>query len=346
MRNQLRDQFILQVPHPGRFSASLLGMVVIFQAAAVRADTYADDWQTQFKVTTFEDARTDDNASSGSTLWTIDNKADVYSKELYERPVASMDETVGSKPASETYYEFIDISTGSIAIDKKSEHAYFSIDLTGDAEVSDGTSVIKGFSENYRIRFSSDRNFASEDGEVSSYMIGVKDPSGNVSGSFNDSGSSAGTQIWFDDPADGAVTGTGLSITDEGTSGYAELTSEGSSSDIRARIDGNSIQFALNYGNLGLEKKLFRNLIFEANKGVTDPQNSFFNDAYSFEDAGSPYDTENPPGSIYEVDTLLARNGGGMRAAPVPEMGSGISAVFLIGAMFYLFRPRRFRLQG
>ncbi|WP_315983761.1 hypothetical protein [Aliamphritea spongicola] len=257
MMNKFRGQCVLEMLHSVRFSAFLLGMVVMFQAGAVRADTYADDWQSQFKVTTYEDARTDDNASGGSTLWTIDNKADVYSKELYERPVASMDETVGSKPASDTYYEFIDISTGSVAIDKVSEHAYFSIDLTGDAEVSDGSSVSKGFSDNYRIRFSSNRNFASEDGEVSSYMIGVKDPSGNVSGSFNDSGSSAGTQIWFDDPSDGAVTGTGLSITDEDTSGYAELTSEGSSSDIRARVDGNSIQFALNYGNLGLERTSF-----------------------------------------------------------------------------------------
>ncbi|WP_315983760.1 hypothetical protein [Aliamphritea spongicola] len=72
---------------------------------------------------------------------------------------------------------------------------------------------------------------------------------------------------------------------------------------------------------------------------MTDPQNSFFNDAYSFEEAGSPYDTENTPGSIYEVDTLLARGGGGMRAAPVPEMGSGISAALLLGAIFICCFP-------
>ena len=330
---QSHSRLILQVS----FSAGMLGML---QITPVYADSFADDWQSQFRVTTFTDHRTDDNASNGDTRWTVDPGADRYSRELYERPFSSMDETVGGAPAASTYFEFLDISTGQVALDRVNKHAYFSIDLVGQDEVSGGSSSTKGFSDYYRIRLSSNRNFASTGSDVSSYMFGVKDPSGKLTGSFNDAVAYENTQVWYDDPADGAVSGTGISVTDEGTNGYAELTSEGSSADIRARLDGDSIQFVLNYGDSGLDlqRSVFKNIMFETTKGLSDTGNYFWNDEYSLDEAGTPYDLYNRPENIYEVDTLLG--GLSFSAAPAPELGSRLSGLILIGGLFCLMRRR------
>lgn len=170
-------------------------------------------------------------------------------------------------------------------------------------------------------------------------MFGVSGAGGTLTDSFSSVNAFNNTQAWYDDPLDGGVTGTGLTVTDEGTFGYAELTSEGSTSDISARLVDNSIQLAVDYGNLDIKKSVFRNLLFEANSGDTNPLNAFLNDEYSETEAGSPYDLANVPDSIYEIDTLKGKRGG-LNGAPAMTLGSSYSAIMLFVPMLISLRRR------
>ena len=265
---------------------SIVMMTSLGLSSAALANGFMDDWEDQLHVKTFTDARTDDNANEDSSLWNIDLGADKYARELYERPTSSMTGTLDGLPAAETYFEFLDISTASVALDTENEHAYFSIDLVGDSSITDGISTLEGFNETYRVRVSSNSNFLSTDGDVNGYMFAVTDAGSSLTSSFSDLTSFDQTQGWYDDPTDGNVSGTGINVTDEGTSGYAELTSLGATSDISARLVDNSVQLAIDYGSLELDKSVFKNILFEANAGDTNPLNAFLNDEYSEIEAG------------------------------------------------------------
>lgn len=322
-------------------SGSVIVMTSIGFPSFAYANDFLDDWQDQLNVRTYTDARTDDNANEDASLWNIDLGADKYRKELYERPTSTMNSELDGLPAAETYYEFLDISTASVALDKENEHAYFSIDLVGDSSVSSGISTLEGFNETYRVRVSSRENFAASENDVTGYMFSVSGAGDSLTDSFLSENSFSNTQAWYDDPEDGGVTGTGLSITDESTFGYAELTSLGGTSDISARLVDNSIQLAIDYGNLDIDKSVFRNLLFEANAGDTDPLNVFLNDEYSETEAGSPYELTNIPDSIYEVDTLKGtRGGGGLKGAPASALGSGSTAIMMFISLFFSLRFR------
>ena len=309
------------------------GMVLFGKTA--NADAFNDDWRDQLQVFSFSDATTDDNASPSGKKYIIDPGADAYSQEVYERPTSQMDTAYLGVPASRTYYEFLDIDTGEFALDSSNQTAYFSLNMIGDAEISNGTSTVKGFSDYYRVRASSESDFALGESGPNSFMFGVKDPSGKLTDSFSSSGAYESTQVWVDDPSDGSVAGTGIGTTAEGTLGFAEYTSEGASSAIRARLNGNSIELAVDYGALDIEQSVFTNLIFEANKGVTDVSNSFFNDAYTLDEAGTPYDLRNRPENIYEVDTLAAGVGGSpVSSAPAPVPGIAIALLSAFGVFW------------
>ncbi len=296
---------------------SAVSLLILSLASPAGAASFDSSWQTNLSVLTFHDATTNGN-TCGSECWTITPGADDYYQELYERPTASMDITSGGKPASQKYYEYIDIDTGQVAIDRDNSIAYFSIDLVGQNEL-DGSSSFKGFGEFYRIRVADNADFAN------GYLFGVKDPYGNSVGSnFTGSDSYKTTQSWKDGGT--PVTGTGLANTNEGTTGYTENTSEGSTDAIRARIVDDSVQIAVAFGELGIDESYFKYLIFEANKGLTDVGNYFWNDEYSLGEAGSPYDASNPvDGNIYELDTLHG-------VVPIPAavwlFGSGLLGLF------------------
>lgn len=136
-------------------NALVLGVAGFTVATPALANGFMDDWEDQLNVRTYTDATTDDNANEDSSLWNIDLGADKYKKELYERPTSTMTGTLDGLPAADTYYQFLDISTASVALDKDNEHAYFSIDLIGDSTVNNGVSTVQGFNENYRVRVSS-----------------------------------------------------------------------------------------------------------------------------------------------------------------------------------------------
>lgn len=319
----------------------IVGVVSFSISNAALAADFLDDWEDQLHVKTFTDARTDDNANDDASLWNIDLGADKYARELYERPTSLMTGTLDGLPAAKTYFEFLDISTASVALDTDNEHAYFSIDLVGDSSITGGLSTVEGFNETYRVRVSSNNDFLSTDGEVNGYMFAVTDAGASLTGSFSDTTSFNQTQAWYDDPLDGNASGTGLDVTNEGTLGYTALTSLGATSDISSRLVDNSIQLAIDYGSLGLDKNVFKNILFEANSGDIDPLNAFLNDEYSEIEAGSPYDLANTPDSIYEIDTLKGKRGNGLKGAPVSAVGSGYSALFMASLMFLIWRRKK-----
>ena len=297
--------------------------LTLLLAIPAQAATFNDNWQSNLTVQTYQDARTDGNQidRGDDSYWYIDPGADNYQQELYERPTSSMDKVIDDKPAAQKYYEYIDIVSGKFALDAQNQHAYFSIDLVGRDEVDgSGNSSEKGFGQFYRIRVADNSDFAN------GYLFGVKDPEGNSSSSFNKNA----TQLWADQGT--PATGSGLTVTGEGTNGYeTEVTGESDSKYIQARIVGNSIELAIAYGALGINSSAFDHFIFEATKGLTDVQNYFWNDEYTEDEAGSPYYIGNPvDGNIYELDTL---KGVSVTAVPVP-------------AALWLFAPALLGLFG
>jgi len=290
------------------------------------AAVLSNNWKDELSVSTFVDSRTGD-FFVGSKGWKIEPGADNYTSETYERPTSQDFNTAGGVPHFKKYHEALDIVSGKFAIDVVNGLAYFSIDLFGRDEVTfSGNSRSfdeVDFKHFYRVRIANNGDFAN------GYLLGVKDPSGNsLNSDFAGPNSFKTTQLW--DDGGGPVTGTGLTTTDEGTSGYDEKTSEGASNKIRARIVGDSVELAIDYAHFGIDSSQFSNIIFEATQGLTDVQNYFWNDEYSFNEAGSPYSTTNYVENIYELDTLMAAVA---PQNPVPEPSSLVlwSALGLMG---------------
>lgn len=280
--------------------ASFLVVILLVWPATGHASLFNNSWQSDLTVSTFADSVT--GAPSRYTPgvgWTIEPGADNFFGELYERPTSQGFHPIGGAPAFDVYHQALDIVSGRFALDQVNGHAYFSIDLNGQDELkADGGSSTVGFKHFYRVRLSGNDDF------FGGHMLGVKDPDGNsVGNTFNGSDNFKSTQMWIDDDAPW-VTGTGVANTGEGTLGYDELTSEGSSNRIQSRIVGDSVELALDYRHFGLSADDFSYMIFEATQGLTDPQNYFWNDEYNFSQAGSPYDPGSPPQNIYELDTL------------------------------------------
>ena len=306
--------------------AGLFLMAVILPgllATHADASIYNNHWKSDLLVSSFTDSVTGARFTANKG-WTIEAGADDYFREQYERPTSQgFQSTINGLPAFDKYHEALDIVSGQFAVDSLNEVAYFSIDLHGqDEKTADGSSDFVGFKHFYRIRVSDNANF------FGGYMFGVKDPYGNsVGNSFDGSNSYKSTQMWSD-LSPSWVTGSGLTTTGEGTQGYDEFTSEGDSNRIRSRIVGDSVELALNYGGFGINADTFSHLIFEANQGLTDPQNYFWNDEYNFNQAGSPYNPSNPPQNIYELDTLA---GFAPRPSQVPEPASALLWMMLVG---------------
>lgn len=316
-------------------SALIAVGLLVWMASPVSASIYNNHWRGLSNTLTFVDSVTGDPSRfTAGTGWTIEQGADVFNQELYERPTSQgFQSTVQGAPAFDKYHEALDIVSGEYGLDEANGVAYFAIDLNGQNErTADGSVDSVGFKHFYRIRVSGNTDF------FGGYMFGVKDPDGNsVGNSFDNSNSYKATQMWSDTSADW-VTGSGLATTGEGTDGYDEFTSEGDSNKIRSRIVGDSVEFALNYQALGIDASVFSNIIFEATQGLTDPQNYFWNDKYNFNQAGSPYDPSGPPQNIYELDTL---KGSGVPST-VPEPAS-FTAWLVLGCLASFGRRKHSR---
>ena len=323
--------FIMTLARLTSFGLAIL--FLIFSSLPTDASIFSNNWKDELSVSTINDSRTGD-FFVGSKGWKIEAGADNYTYETYERPTSQDFNAAGGVPHFKKYHEALDIISGKFAIDEVNGVAYFSIDLFGQDEVTfNGNSRSfddVGFKHFYRVRIADNGDFAN------GYMFGVKDPSGNkLNSNFDGSNSFKTTQLW-DDPGD-PVTRTGLTTTNEGTKGYDEKTSEGDSDRIRARIVGDSVEFGLDYASFGITSADFSNLIFEASQGLTDVQNYFWNDEYSFDEAGSPYSTKNYVENIYELDTLM---GGFDAFQAIPEPAT-ITMWWLLGLCGVGYHVRR-----
>ncbi len=135
------------------------------------------------------------------------------------------------------------------------------------------------------------------------------------------------------------VTQTDNSEEEHGMTGYEETiisdgkTDPGGEDALWVRIDpenSSTVEFAFDYSLFGFTTDDLMNLLyleFEAIKGgAKDPANYFWDDKYTFADAGSPY--VEGLGNIYELDTLR-----GVIPSSVPEpatmmlMGAGFAAL-------------------
>ena len=101
----------------------------------------------------------------------------------------------------------------------------------------------------------------------------------------------------------------------------------------RTVSDTRWVELALNYAALGLDPSDFAYLIFEATEGLTDEQNYFWNDEYTFAQAGSPYNNSGVGNvqNIYELDTLRVETSVVPIPAAFPLLLTALAGLGLIG---------------
>jgi hypothetical protein len=287
--------------HFGRLPAVLVLAALPFSVEATSLGFAPDpNWRASPETRYSLDAVTGDNefassSSAGERRWTIDLGADVYAEEKYERPTIQNTDSLdvqGTQRAYTTYFEFLDIRRGANRLDTQAGIAYFGIELFGRNEIDqDGFRVDKGFTEHYRIRTADNPEF------TNGHLWSAVDPESKMQlGWQNET-----TKAWVD--ADGDIQ---ASVPNQGGTGYDAEFLNTQSAHLAAQIDGLWVDLAIDFSGLGLDPSIFAFAMFEATEGLTDVQNYFWNDKYSFQEGGSPY-TDQGVGNvenIYELDTL------------------------------------------
>jgi hypothetical protein len=308
---------------------------------------------------TVDDAVTGDNefqGSDGKRRWDVDPGADVYQGEIYERPTIQSYSEVDGRYSSEEYFQNLDITRGKVGWDE--QFLYVGIELFGRSKSDQGGDTLEGLVYEYGFRFSTDpegRNgflIRSEQPELKhGTSFGLEsnfaffDTDGDVGGAaINSGGGPSG--LW--------VTKTDNPNEETGLNGYdAEVVSDGRKKtwpnrDARilySRVDPNNhqiVELAFDYTKFGLaldDILAIQYLDLESLKGdPDDPQNYFWNDKYTDQEAGSPngiggisefgtHGLEN----IYELDTLRI----GVISTPEPStaglLGMGCLVLSLYG---------------
>jgi hypothetical protein len=293
------------------------------------------------------DAITGDNqfTSGGLHYWYVNTGADSYPNDVYERPTVQTytQQTIGtmvgsdteysvgaSVPAaggsSPTYYGYIDIVKGHYGYD--SQYMYFGIELYSTEKVGDDGTATADFGEGtyYNVRISEDPNGkfgldisgqAQADyvkTEYSNYnqakAFGYQDTAGDVGGPNGITTPDEGVVDGFDDPiiADGKLVSNGNDIL---WTRYTTTTGRP------------MVEFAFDYTVYNSDPAYnidpsdgLAYLVYDADRGLKDNQNYLWNDEYSLAEAGTPYDADNQPQNIYELDTVTV---------PIP------GAVWLLG---------------
>ncbi|MEM9417423.1 MAG: PEP-CTERM sorting domain-containing protein [Planctomycetota bacterium] len=304
---------------------------------------------------TVGDAITGDNefTANGGQRWNVDSGADNYFEDFYERPTAQTYENrnkpgEGIVAAANEYFGYLDIKEGKYGYDD--DYMYFQITLnTGVRKTDDGTVDGGSFGSGtfYGIRLSGDPDGA--DG----LLLRVDGSSKELWGNTFDSKSAEG---YFD--ADGDIGGPGgITTVNENPgsmTGYeaTRIESDGGLSGdtdtkvlfsrIIGPVDGQNIDesvmpvveiafayklFNQEFANAAVDPANLQYLEFEADRGLKDNANYLWNDKYSFSEAGTPYDSNNSPQNVYELDTVRL----------IPEPGS---AVLLLGLAGLAWRRR------
>jgi hypothetical protein len=274
----------------------------------------------------FDDAITGDNEffSGGYRRWDVDPGSDKYAEDVYERPMnQSFGYNDGRYSTNSDYFGNLDIVRGEYGYD--STYAYFAIHMfSTNLEYASGGSVDQGLKYHYRIRVSLDSSGAG------GYLFSTDTP--------YDFGTNWHTQknfVYKDTNGDLAVDGNGYNrvIASDGLLSGTEV--------FWTRLrpgDSSVVEFAVRYESFGLTSSQLDTLpylVFEANKGLLDPQNYLWNKEYTASEAGSPnggagglseFGTQGL-GNIYELDTL--------RAGAIPEPSTSLLISLASLGMFY-----------
>jgi PEP-CTERM motif len=238
----------------------------------------------------------------------------------------------GRYSTNSDYFGNLDIVRGQYGYD--STYAYFATDMfSTKLENASGGSADEGLKYHYRIRVSLDSSGAG------GFLFSTDTP--------YDFGSTWHTEknfVYRDTNGDLAVDGNGydLPIVSDGLLSGTEV--------FWTRLrpgDASVVEFAINLESFGFTASQLANLpylVFEANKGLLDPQNYLWNKEYNPSEAGSPnggpgglseFGTQGL-GNIYELDTL--------RAGAIPEPSSAL--LFCMGSIGLFYRRRNRSSQG
>jgi hypothetical protein len=306
-----------------------------------------------------DDAVTGDNefqGSDGKRRWDVDPGADVYQGEIYERPTIQSYKEVDGRYSTEEYFQNLDITQGKVGWDD--QFLYVGIELFGRSKSDQGGDTLEGLVYEYGFRFSTDPDgrdgflIRSEQPELKhGTSFGLEsnfaffDSDGDVGGAAIKSGGGP-SGLW--------VTKTDNPNEETGLNGYdAEVVSDGKKKEspnqgadaLYSRVDPNNdkiVEFAFDYTKFGLtvaDILAIQYLDLQSLKGdPQDPQNYFWNDKYTDEEAGSPngigglseFGTQGLE-NIYELDTLRI----GIIYAPEPStvslLGMGCLVLSLYG---------------
>jgi len=305
---------------------------------------------------TVQDAVTGDNFVPDKG-WYVTPGADDYQNDfMRERPLDTngftYDSGSGQWVHGGKYYAYLDIVTGQWGYDE--QYLYFSQTLYGNWSQGSATSDRDygefGSGTLYNIILGMDPE-GEANGSILLRSTGDYKESwtGATTGDFH----AKGTQGWYD--KDGDVGGTGVSVTkedgDEAGTGYESeviksdgyLEVNGKQEVLFRRVTGAQgtdnampiVEIALDYllwnqyaellGLPFITPEDISFIVFEANRGIKENANYLWNDKYTQEQEGSPYDVNGITqlGNVYEVDRVYWT-----RSTAVPDTGT---TIFLLG---------------
>ncbi|MFN7021245.1 MAG: GC-type dockerin domain-anchored protein [Phycisphaerales bacterium] len=311
--------------------------VVSLAAAALTSGAALAQPTSPVYTTEVADATTGGNAFvfGGFRYWTVNDGADSYQNDLYERPTAQGFQLINGRYAANEYLAYIDIERARFGFDNR--YLYAAIDVVGrDKRTQDGVNTVEGLKGQYGVRFGAD-----PDGRNSIYLI-VDQPESaslpntlwtlNKTEGFRDTDRDVGGR---GGPIHGRGGPSGLNVTkvdnpqeEFGLNGYDQILVQsdgllaiGQIPVLWQRVsptDNTVVEIAFDYVAAGLTRadlEAITYLHFEAQTGgLSDPQMGLWNDKFTGIEAGSPnrgigsnneFGTQGL-GDIYEADTVRA----------------------------------------
>ncbi len=313
----------------------------------------------------FSDCVTGTNrfTSGGQTYWDIAPGCDRYQNDVYERPTIQSYQCVAGRYAAQTYWENLDIVSAQAGANQ--QFLFVAIRMNGLDEINQsGARARQGLKHEYAFRLSSDPDgrfgfkLKAEtpfDANPNPFAwgplktFGFRDTDGDVGGAAR-SGPTGLNVTKSDNPAEEqGLDGYDLAIISDG-----RLTNR-STPVLWTRLrpgDPAVVEFALEYGALGFTRAQIIDLpylVFEANKGLLDPQNHLWNDKYTRSEAGSPnrgagsncrseFGTQGL-GNIYELDTLTGGAIGECKADVNMDGVKSLEDIFAFLAAYFAGDP-------
>lgn len=290
---------------------------------------------------TFGDAVTGDNEFIGpdaNHYWFINTGADSYANDFYERPTVQNYESVKAITAvgndselvvgntysatgfsDPAYFEYLDIVQGKFGFDDR--FMYFAIELFGDEKVGNGGSRQQDFGESsyYRIRVSGDPNGArgimlsaeaAADFQKPGFSSFTTEKAFAYLDANADVGGPGGISVTHENA--GSMNGFEDKVISDGNVDFSGLTKDDVLFTRRTTSPTGRplVEFAFKYTEFNqlfpsyAIEPIVLSMVFEANRGTKDNQNYLWNDKYKLGEAGTPYDPNNEPQNVYELDTL------------------------------------------